>query len=246
MKTTIFKGISLVMTFLLFYSCNKDETSGDNIGADSSSDFEILSADIDLVGKDEVKAVYSDPSLDSLYQLSEPGEDQVWDFSNLPASPDHYDTLPWLDPASLALSDTFPQADLASYDGSSFSVFKLTSDKMEVVGHYDSVNQRETIMDDPLTILTFPVRQGGSFRDEGKVELEPGYYMTQIRDVVYDASGELILPSGSYDCVRAKIMDITTYDTSYAYDYISKSLGMPVMTIDVNKNDSIERVKYLN
>lgn len=252
MKSIVFKGTALIMVLLLLYSCNRDETSGTNTndGAGSSSDFQISSSDVDLAGKDEVKAVYSDPSLDSLYQLSDPGVDQVWDFSNLPASPDNYTTVPWLDPINLPLSDSFPQADLASKGESLYQIFKLTSAKMELVGDYNSVNQQETILDDPLTILAFPVQRGGSFRDEGKFEIEPGSYMTQIRDVVYDASGELILPSGTYECVRVYRMDITTYgfggDTSYAYEFMSKSLGMPVMTIDVSENDSIEKVKYIN
>jgi hypothetical protein len=149
------------------------------------------------------------------------GPNQIWDYSNLINQVST--TYTFMAPASTPYPGHHPTANIAyTTDGNLYFYGNNTASIVEGVGLSGSfLTPSDSIpINPPQTILELPATYGDNFTDTYQINFEGdgsafGVYKFKyvshgvINDTI-DGWGQLITPSGSYNALREKRLDITT------------------------------------
>ena len=187
----------------------------------------------------QANSVYEDPG--------EAGQNQTWDFSQLPVSSE-FTTLV-VDPAGQPGAGLFPTANFATIIGETGQVgYSLAANnKIEVIGLYAPSGSMS--WPDPRTQIEFPLSYQAMYNDtyERFAELGDGAANQEIGSTssVVDGSGTLITPSGTFTDVL-RIRTETTADlitllngdvlfstpfTDVTYFYVKAGFTAPLLSI---------------
>jgi hypothetical protein len=264
-KLKLFPGI-LLAVLLSFTACEDDDKDSSGGGSDGNgngdSEITFYITDFAEIGAFITMRELRSSEFDS-FSTDMTGKDQVWkfnaDYQNYYAT----DSIKFLSPAGLT-SQLAQNADILMFDTGDSLFIKKGTDKLEFIGV--SMSGVAIEYSDPMTMAQFPMSYGSSFTDEAyasKIDSMQGSlvkmeFKNRIEQQI-DGSGKLIMNSDTFNCLREYrvqydemnmlsdmdddgTFETKTYsdlDTTYAYSYISKEIGYPVLEIDIDKNGKI-------
>lgn len=162
----------------------------------------------------------------------EPGENQVWDFSNVTFSNDDLKESKFEDPSKTPYASSFPEANLAKITGDEIEYYKSTSSDLTLVGVYSDntfqYSDFETIAQAPLsyndidTILDYYTLKVGEKEKNG------------ASIIIYDGYGTLKTSNGIYNnVVRLNERDANYTDEIYkeSFSYYIPGYTIPLFRI---------------
>lgn len=192
--------------------------------------------------------------------LGTTGGPQTWTFSEAMFPVGGTQTATIVDPTTTPYTSTFPTADHAwrtvgQFGGTQFidySYLQLTSVAFLSLG-YGSTVGGFTILEDNVPddlILEFPATLGTSWTSNYSVTSTPFPGATQIdstsRSTMIDAWGTVQLPTGTFNCLRVRDDETTTYNTYvsgilinsvtttyYTYSWITEQEGWLVEVVSL-------------
>jgi len=153
-----------------------------------------------------------------------PGGSQTWTFS-FAQFPDGYtDTSTIVEPATTPFAADFPTADHVWYNAGDsadlYQYFDLTTSFLLMPGIALSNDSGQTVMvnEPPENLIAFPAQMGATWQSNYVNRFgNPGEF-EQIDSTssvfTIDAWGTIVLPSGSFDCLRV-FEQITDYSLTY-------------------------------
>ncbi|MEY3052979.1 MAG: Secretion system C-terminal sorting domain [Bacteroidota bacterium] len=239
----------------------------------------ILASDIDPIGLQGFQSRDSFP--DSSIQPGGPGQ-QTWDFSAL--KDQSSDTLTALVPAGTPFSDIYPDADIAVRRNNDLFVYLRKEDnQLQLLGItgkllYQTFTVEGSLTFDPQqTILAFPAVWDAGFTESVRSTIQvPGSVIGStfdslrlrshtIREVVYDAYGNLKTPAGEYETLRAREtesgvdsvyilsggiwfpLQASEKDTVVYYNWWTNQggLGFPLVQVESDPSGAIKLVSWL-
>lgn len=206
--------------------------------------FGIVSAQQDLTEKDfprvGTSGLFRDYN-DGLVlenQESKTGIDYAWDYSNIPNTQE-LNTILWK-PIELASSDQkfyYPKATyfIENKTGSKPTYFFSINENIHKLIGFE-FNSQNFIYSTPFTYYTYPMQFGKVYSSKFVVQTEN---TDGIYSIVYDGSGTLKLPSGTFKNVsRLKLLTKTVFenknDTTYTveYQFIQKENGIILLKLN--------------
>lgn len=147
------------------------------------------------------------------------GPGLTWDFSGL--YPSDLARNVYLMPAETPFADTFPEANLAlriDFDAAAYSFFQQDSSQITILGLTANIpelgGQQLIKFKDPQRVLELPLMLGDTLVDTTRIEAmvqEPTtgadllFKSEQYSETITDASGDLLLPGGTFSAFRQKL-----------------------------------------
>jgi len=147
------------------------------------------------------------------------GPGLTWDFSGL--YPSDLARNVYLRPAETPFADTFPEANLAlriDFDAAAYSFFQQDSSQITILGVTANIpelgGEQLIKFKDPQRVLDLPLILGDILVDTTRIEAEVQEPTTgadllfkseQYSQTITDASGDLILPGGTFSAFRQKV-----------------------------------------
>jgi hypothetical protein len=277
------KNLFIILSTGLFmlFSCNKDDESSktDENTTPTPTELSISSSDLATIG---ASFIYNVDTLATGQTVSTTtGSSQVWDYSGLLTHT--HDTQLLKSPADYTDKPVGFASDadrVLEMSGDEPTIFlRVNSTVVDAIGmrmqFMDSVPSYFTF-NNPLKFMEFPYKLTSTINDVAQIiDTSTFTFMTITYPAVYvfdfdvesiiDASGELTIPSGTYNCLREKRTQIInmvskvdtanngTYslsltlnkDTTTTYSFYEKTSGWSVMEITMDKDGSIEEACHL-
>jgi|GEM_PF-6505690 len=197
-----------------------------------------------------------------------PGTNQVYDYSSL--GNQYPDTIRYIDPQLTPYGSNYPLANLVRFDqdDSAMIYWKVDTSQIVAVGtvkdtyntgnplqyHYDPLRLNLTYPSTyntyhPNTVSIHDITVAGSYVNQPYDSVREK--STNSRTIIFDGWGTLILPSGSYPCLRESRIDeekdsIWTKTAPGGWVLLShKSKNLPTIRYFTSiSNDPMLRIKY--
>jgi len=167
------------------------------------------------------------------------GSAQYWDFTGY--SYEYLAISESIDPISAPLISSFPSSNIVLMEKSwlmkadtfyYWNYKELNSDRFLLHGTSDETSILFEY-DPPAIHAVIPLSYGSSWQSErDSTYIMPGVYIISEHNVVADAFGTMLLPSGEYDCLRLTLNNLTIshtimgVDTSVTRNYSFYSKGL--------------------
>lgn len=159
----------------------------------------------------------------TIIDVGEPGENVVWDFSNLSAT--NKDTIQFVDPKKTPFAKDFPKANIALYTNNIYKVwmFMNNSDtKLTTIGSGVFVNNKKRIDNRNVTTIKYPLNyldESLNKKEEEKIIIKTQKGNDSIKrnriskhTTTVDSWGDIILPTGTFLSLRLKhVVSVTDY-----------------------------------
>lgn len=174
---------------------------------------------LDQLGNAPIGSHFSYSAITDSIDPGPPGVAQVWDFSTLPSTTPVLQ-VELLDPAETSHGAQFPTADRAERMGSgTYFYYNTGSDRTDVVGFVDSLNDLVVSYPDPWQVAQRPFAFGGQVTDALTRAYDSfglNFGGTGACTVEADGHGTLILPTGQVNNVLRVRLEQNCIDTSVA------------------------------
>ena len=186
--------------------------------------------------------------------VGSPGGPQTWTFDiNMYPNGVNQD-FEVVDPATTPFSNDFPTSDHAWFNAdtalseNSYIFFDLTNTELHLLGVASSsaLGDTATVFDTPSTVAQFPIQFGNSFPDTFTLSFSIdslGFTLqvdvTTITQTTIDAWGTIVVPLGTFDCLRGQQLStqitvvslfgvpiITDTTTSITYSWLGENHGI--------------------
>jgi hypothetical protein len=148
------------------------------------------------------------------------GQNQTWNFASL-VMDSTIVTDTYISPVGTPGASSFPTATVAQFGDSTYTYYRVTPNKAEVLGIFSESSGLVTgaqVFSNPATFMAYPLSLNQTFVDTGAftVSLGPGLSLTITlnQNATADGTGTLILPSGTFTNVLRIKNTITTTSTS--------------------------------
>lgn len=252
---------------ILFFSCEKEKITNPT----PQQSYSYVSSDFGDVGDVFYINVYTVNIGDSTFTLGNAGRGQSWNYEAIPVS-STIDTIKFLNPSNSPDYPLFHNSNinLIRNNGTNMFLTKSTQ-KIDLTGtslNVYGINVKDTL-GNPYTMYKFPMALGSALIDSGSTTIDTqlvyfGFPVSATININYrinsiiDASGSVKTPTGTYDCVRDKRVEYqdmnvnvlgmnvySTKDTTYKYDYWTKTKKWNVIEITTNQYDKIISIGYL-
>lgn len=271
---TTMKKILLFFAFaaVLISSCKKDD---ENSSSTTPQPYSYTSSDIGGVGDTFKIAIHTVNAGDNAYLLGGISSGQIWDYDSIPFTTNIDTTILLNPSTSPDFSLFPNSNLLIPEGSQSSLFLNKSSQKVDLVGITTNMNGTplKDTLGDPWTVLKFPMQLGANYVDSGSVSIDaqldfgsgpvPARVKMKYRIISsIDASGTVKTPTGTYECVRNKrieYQDVNIYaivlgqeipsysdkDTTYKYDYWTKSKKWNIIEIETDKNNVVKTIGYL-
>lgn len=183
----------------------------------SSAQIVFSSNDLPTIGDSLYFAIDNDYVLPNLQEV---GPNLIWDFSNL--SPDDFVLNLYLDPQETPFADEFPDANIAlriDFEQPSYSYFLQNDRSVNILGLTANLEELggEQLLQfiNPQLFTVLPTTLGTNVADTSTFSFEYNdpligqtftLQSTTYSEIRTDASGEMKLPSGSYNALQQQII----------------------------------------
>lgn len=178
---------------------------------------------------------------------------QTWNFTSLGI--EDFDSLLFVAPASAVGGADFPTSNIALVTGATSTFFVKSAGDVKVLGSGGAAQGFgfSAPFNPPYAILTFPTTLGTTINATSgfdvteyigidttvfgtNIQLDSLRFKREIEsDVTFDAHGNIGLPVGAYDALRA-YSEQTTNDSIYAYMGAPVNLGIVGINLDAGWN----------
>lgn len=245
----------------------------------AKSQITITSSDMPSAGSSYVIAA---AGLFDGFDFTETGENYIWDYSSISSTGQTTETYSYISSAPFTyqflFNNPFDQAHLASYtiQTEGFSVaqvsfenfyefYKNSTDDYRIVGYGATVNSlpvpAQTNPTDVVYDFPLEFENTNSSYSEWPIAIPTigSYLLKQTRSYEVDGHGTIILPNGTYECLRVK-MEIEAIDSLYIealgfgfalprnsteYHWLANGQGVPVLKAVYNLGFA-SQVEYLD
>ena len=168
----------------------------------------------------------------SLNQPKTGGANVVWDYSKIIDS-SYLQNANYIAPKGMPLSDSFPTATIAAYDGSNSLVayFNANSTTLGELGEYFFGISTRVSFSPQRTLFFFPSTYKNSYTDSFLYidpNMTPGFVVKGYDSLSVDGYGSLILPTATYNNVLRQ-KDIITLKYFY--------LGIPMPSLTISQTN---------
>jgi hypothetical protein len=269
MKHTLF--FLALVTIVTIISCKKDKENTTT----TTTPYGINSTDIGGVGDTFRLAIHPVNAGDNAYLLGSASSGQIWDYDSIPFSANIDTTIFLNPASNPDYSFFPTSNLLIPDGSQSSMFLNKSSQKVDLIGIKANMNGTiiKDTLGNPWTVLQFPMQLGSSYTDSGSVSIDtqfdfgsglaPARVKMKYKLIsTIDASGTVKTPTGTYECVRNKRIEYQAFnvyaivlgqevsafsskDTTYKYDYWSKSKKWNVIEIETNQSDVIKSIGYL-